>query len=421
MKKILFFGSTYGNREAIRYAKSLGVYTIVTDYLPVEKSKDKLIADEYWMISTGDLNALEIKCRDENINALANFVSDFNIKNAAILSTRLNLPFFTTENIFRYSIDKHAFKDFCRQHNVPTPKDYYLDPTNPNQDFSDVVFPVVVKPVDMAGNVGLSYCNDLNDLKYGIDYALEKSPSKRIIIEKQLNGDEWYSIYAMSHGEVRHIALNAMYSEPGYPSCCYSITTTVSSWIDRWIKEVNPLVEKMLKDMNCQEGACFVQGMTDEDDIYVVEMGYRLDGDTMFIPYKQLLNFDLIHFITDYLINGESDPKALPLSQTKPFNKCACSYMLWTHSAGVIEDIYGLDEIAKIDGVNILRKAYSGSYVDQFRPVGNILFVSNSCEEMCEMIDRINKTIKVLDQEGNDLLIRFTDFNTLLQNSERQH
>ncbi len=421
MKTILFFGSTYGNNEAIRYAKSLGVRTIVTDYLAPEQSKDKLVADEYWMISTGDLDALEVKCRQENVNAIANFVSDFNIKNAAILSARLNLPFFTSEEVFRYSIDKRAFKDFCRQHGVPTPKDYFVDSNSANQDLSKVQYPVVVKPTDMAGNVGLSYCENQNELRQGIKLALDKSPSKNIIVEQQLTGDEWYSIYAMSQGEIRHIALNAMYSEPGYPSCCYSITTTVSSWIRRWVSEVNPLVENMLNDMNCQEGACFVQGMTDGEEIYVIEMGYRLDGDTMFIPYKQLINFDLIHYITDYLLQGKSDPKALPSSQTEPFEKCACSYMLWTHSSGTLKNIYGLEDIAKMKNTSILRKAYPGDHVDQFRPVGNIMFVSDTCKEMCQTIDYINKTIKVLDQADNDILIRYTDFGTLLKNDERQY
>ena len=32
--------------EMIRYAKSLGVYTITTDYLPPEKSVAKKISDE---------------------------------------------------------------------------------------------------------------------------------------------------------------------------------------------------------------------------------------------------------------------------------------------------------------------------------------------------------------------------------------
>ena len=58
MKKLLMLGTSYGTGLMLDYAKSQGVHTIVTDYLEPEHSPGKLIADEYWMINTGDLDAL---------------------------------------------------------------------------------------------------------------------------------------------------------------------------------------------------------------------------------------------------------------------------------------------------------------------------------------------------------------------------
>ena len=52
MKKLLMLGTSYGTGLMLDYAKSQGVHTIVTDYLEPEHSPGKLIADEYWMIST---------------------------------------------------------------------------------------------------------------------------------------------------------------------------------------------------------------------------------------------------------------------------------------------------------------------------------------------------------------------------------
>ena len=94
--------------------------------------------------------------------------------------------------------------------------------------------------------------------------------------------------------------------------------------------------------------------------------------------------------------------------------------MLWTHTEGILSSIGGLEDIATLPGVTILQKTQPGTHVDRYRPVGNILFVSDSCEEMCKIIAFINEKIKVLDNAGNDILIRFTDFDTLIKNSERQ-
>ena len=51
--KLLMLGTTgRGTKELLLEAKRRGIYTIVTDNLSVEKAPLKLLADEYWMIST---------------------------------------------------------------------------------------------------------------------------------------------------------------------------------------------------------------------------------------------------------------------------------------------------------------------------------------------------------------------------------
>lgn len=77
MKKLLMLGTSKASCEMIEYAKSQGIYTIVTDYLAPEKSKAKLIADEYWMISTGDFDTLEKKCREEHIDGVCSVLVPF--------------------------------------------------------------------------------------------------------------------------------------------------------------------------------------------------------------------------------------------------------------------------------------------------------------------------------------------------------
>ena len=70
MEKLLMMGTGLASKEIIEYAKSQGVFTIVTDYLDPEKSTAKQVSDDYWMINTGDLDSLEKKCREEGITAV---------------------------------------------------------------------------------------------------------------------------------------------------------------------------------------------------------------------------------------------------------------------------------------------------------------------------------------------------------------
>ena len=108
MQKLLMLGTSYGSLEMLRYAKSKGIHTIVTDYLDSEHSVGKLASDEYWMINTGELDALEQKCREEGVNGVVCGVSEFNLEMCMELCKRLGLQCYCTEalNAKRRSADR---------------------------------------------------------------------------------------------------------------------------------------------------------------------------------------------------------------------------------------------------------------------------------------------------------------------------
>lgn len=122
--KLLMLGTTgRGTKELLLEAKRRGIYTIVTDNLSVEKAPLKLLADEYWMISTADIDILEEKCKEEKVTAIMNGISTFNISVCMELCKRLNLPCYCTPESWHYTIDKRQFKDLCISCGVPVAKD----------------------------------------------------------------------------------------------------------------------------------------------------------------------------------------------------------------------------------------------------------------------------------------------------------
>ena len=135
--KLLMLGTTgRGTKELLLEAKKRGIYTIVTDNLSVEKAPLKLLADEYWMISTADIDILEEKCREEGVAAIMNGISTFNISVCMELCKRLNLPCYCTPESWHYTIDKRQFKDLCISCGVPVAKDYYLSKTPTEKELS---------------------------------------------------------------------------------------------------------------------------------------------------------------------------------------------------------------------------------------------------------------------------------------------
>lgn len=414
MTKMLMLGTSNGSREMLRYAKSQGIYTIVTDYLDPDHSIAKKMADEYWMINTTDIDALAEKCKQENVTAVITGVSEFNLERSLELCTKTGMRCYCSPESWHYSKDKQDFKRLCKKLGVPVPTDYSISEKLTDEELDRIKYPVVLKPVDLSSNRGISYCYNKQDVIKAYHLARSMSKNPNIIVERMLHGEEWFASYALAKGEISLLALNAMYAQPGEPANCYTITTTVSDNVERFVNEVNPQIEKLLKEIGCKEGFVWVQAMLDEDGhFYIIEMGYRLEGAMIFIPYKDVCNFDVIKWMVDYACGRECLPSQLPPGQKKAYKKCGCAMMLWANKSGVATRVEGIEEVSKIPGVIVDVRTKVGDQISQYRPYGNILFTTENCDEMCNIIDIVNKKIRIIDENGTDMIIKYTNFDYL--------
>ena len=415
MKKLLILGSSKACKEMIAYAKSQGIYTIVTDYFPPEKSSAKLLADEYWMISTGDYDQLEIKCREEQVNGVCSGISTFNIPATAELCKRLGLQAYCTPESWHYTINKYDFKALCRSCQVPVATDYFVSNPPTDEELNSIKFPVVVKCVDQSANRGMSYCSRKDDIAPAIEYALSFSKSDKYVIERMLKGIEYTAYYALADGEASLVCLFSDIAQKGTPNKCYTVNSTACDKLDLYLKEVDPYFRKALKQGGISEGVCWIEMILDEDGhFYVIEMGYRMSGDMMAIPIQEVTGFNSYKWLIDYSLGAKRTAKDLPPSQTEPFKRCGCSYILWSKAKkGVVSKIEGIDEICSNSNVYLEPTVKVGSKFKENQYLLTFLFTENNADEVCKVIENINKVVKVIDEEGEDVVMRFTDYDEL--------
>lgn len=390
-EKILFLDSYTCVAEMIAYAKSLGVYTVVTDFYPPERSWAKPLADEYWMISLADHDELVKKCREEGITAIACGINEFAQDQAIELCERLGLPCYCTRESWHYNRNKADFKEACKKVGLPVATDYSLSDALTDEELDKVQFPVVVKPVDKYWHKGVSFCHNKEELIEAYRYARSVSDNPRIIVERLIKGEEILGYYALADGEISLLGAIGCYAPEGKANYCYAVNTTAINCVQEYIENTNPHAEKLLKEIGCRNGFAWIQCKHDELDgtIYAIEMGYRLAGDLTFVGMEDINHFNVINWMVDYALGRHNTPASLPKPMTEPWIPCACTYLLWTKKAGKVKEIIGMDRARSLPIKLIHNYVIPGDFIDIYLEAYAFMFSAKDCDEMCSIIEKI--------------------------------
>lgn len=411
--KILILGSDYGTIDILKVAKERGLYVVVSDLMDSSPTKDA--ADEAWMISTADIDALEKKCREAKIGAVITGASDFNIEKSRELCKRLGFPVYCeNDEAWEVATNKRLFKDICKKVNAPIATDYILSDELDDIELDKIKYPVVVKPVDLSGNRGMSYCSNKEELINAWKKARKASTNSTIIVERQLHGPEFAVNYVLADGEIRLHFFSSEHHETGQLSNLYSIINTTSYHLKQYIDEVNDKVIKVFKEAGCRDGVAWVETMLDDDGhFYLLEMGYRFGGEVVNSAYRHICNFDSLNWMLEIACGVKHDVDDMPPALTRCEKGVAAAYMFFAKKDGVIDKVEGLEEIEKLSNVYIdIPKREKGN-VRFHATMGVVHIVANDIEEMCDTIEYINRTLKIKDSNGENMFIYYTNLDEL--------
>ncbi len=414
MKKLLILGSSLGTAEIIQKARKRGWFTIVTDNLPPNQSRAKQVADAWWMISTADTELLEETCRKEGVSAIFAGVSEFNLDRVLTLTEDLDLPCYISKSVWKYARNKRLFKKKCMEEGIPVVPEYPIPASDDEAAWERIVYPVVVKPVNGTGNSGLSICRNRQELSEGIRKAGAFNGSdSEIIIEQYITGEETWNYYFIAEGNIRYVYSGHVFRQPGYPTFLYSFGTSAVRGINDYLEKMHPQYTRLLRDIGCREGMAWVQCIRDEEgNYYALEMAHRMSADASGDLLERSFGINTVDWMLDTALGIPHSEAMLPEQVTPPYPGITCVYYLFADHAGKIEKMTGLDELdPERFKVEIIKGP--GDETDQYKLMVKIPFYASSTEEICDILQYLNRFIIVQDTYGRDLAVRFTDYETV--------
>lgn len=188
MKKIMLLGGIRYLLPVIKAAHEQGYYVITADYLPDNIAHK--YSDEYVNVSIIDKEAVLKVAREKDIDGIMSFGVDPGVIAASYVQNKMGLPSFGPFESVEILQNKDKFRAFLAQNgfNVPWAKGYdNIDAAL--QDSQSYTWPVIVKPTDSAGSKGVTRVDRPIDLREALEYAMQHSFSKHIIIEEFIEKD----------------------------------------------------------------------------------------------------------------------------------------------------------------------------------------------------------------------------------------
>ena len=405
-KKILILGGTTLMIHVVEVAKKLGVYTVVTDIDP--KSPAKRYSDKSYDISTNDIDKLVNICIDNNIDGVFTGYEDFNTSIACELCEIINKPFYATKEHIALTKNKIQFKNKCIEFGVPVVDEY--------MDVKNIKFPVVTKPADSYSGKGITICANESELQNGIEFAKKYSKSNQYLIEKYMDSNyvECINIdYLIKDGDIKLSFIGDKYvnNEQGNKTPLTSAVLYPSKRQNEYIEQLDERVKAMFKSLQLRNGTLFIESFYDEDGFHFYEMGYRVGGGQSSILLNKICNIDYVEMLIRYALTGilcEDDV----FDRISPnFSGMACSLVVLMKE-GIVSKIEGVEKIIELDDVvkytqfiDIDGEIPSNLVGTLGQVFARIHIVSNSYEKFRNVIKVINCELKVLDHNGNNLLL----------------
>ncbi len=213
MKKIMVIGANWEQEPLLKKAKAMGLYVIATN--PYPEAEGFKYSDENYVVNPRDLQKLDEIFKKTLPNAVIADECDYSMFAVAYLTNKHNLPGPKMDSLM-ITNNKYLERKFAERAGVLQPK-YKLCMT-----FEEVVkasdeigLPIMLKPVDNRGAIGVKRVNSVSELKTAFYDTLPQTHARQILAEEYIEGNRQVSVEGLYVGNFYNLTFSCKQKYPG--------------------------------------------------------------------------------------------------------------------------------------------------------------------------------------------------------------
>lgn len=288
MKRLAIIGASYLQEPLVKKAKDMGLYTICFAWADGATCAD--ICDKFYDISIVEKERILEICQEEKIDGIATIASDVAAPTVAYIANRMGLVGNDYEAALRAN-NKYLMRNAFIEAGVPCPL-YKMVTSVQELEWTNWNYPLIVKPSDRSGSLGVTKVHSESELEQAVDKALSVSFKKQAMVEEFIEGRE-ISVEFISYNGTHYplqITDKVTTEAPHFVELEHHQPSSLSP---EMFDKIYSITKNALNALGITNGASHSEyKITKDGRIAVMEIGGRMGGD--------FIGSDLVHLSTGY-------------------------------------------------------------------------------------------------------------------------
>lgn len=289
MKTIAVIGASYLQKPLVEKAKEMGLYVLCFAWNEGAVCAD--IADEFYPISIVEKEQILEICKAKRIDGICTIASDVAAPTVAYVAEKMGLPGNPYNAAVRAN-NKFLMREAFSKAGVPCPKYQMVDDIRSIDGISEWAYPLIVKPSDRSGSLGVSLVHNKEDLTTAVAGALDFSFKHQAMVEKYISGRE-ISVEFISYKGIHYPLTITDKVTTGAPHFVELEHHQPADLSEKQYVEIYGITRNALDALGITNGASHSEyKITPEGRIAIMEIGGRMGGD--------FIGSDLVRLSTGY-------------------------------------------------------------------------------------------------------------------------
>lgn len=290
-KKLAIIGASYLQLPLVLKARELGVRTVCFAWEDGAVCKEA--ADEFFPISITEKEKIVEVCRERGVDGVTSIASDVAVPTMCFVATQLGLTG-NSEESARISTNKFHMRNTLSGAGVRCPPFACVRSlADARAAVAGIPFPVIVKPCDRSGSMGVTRVEGLSGLDAAVEQALTCSFCHEAVLEAFIENAREISVEGISWAGEHYVLAVTDKVTTGAPHYVelghHQPSDLPKPILDKAIAQV----KRGVQALGIEYGASHPELMvTPDGDVYVTEIGARMGGD--------FIGSDLVQLSTGY-------------------------------------------------------------------------------------------------------------------------